>query len=421
MLGTALGQGILVLAAPLLTRLYTAADFGALTVCTSVIAILSVVSTLRLEVAVPLPTSDTEAAAVAWAGIYSAGCAGIIVAVVGAAFGGPISQALGSPVLGSLWWLIAFTTFVVGVNQILATWMTRERRYTALGVRNFAAGTGQLAAQAGLGIAGVRPLGLIVGLAAGHLAGSGGLLSRRGLIRQGQPTWQQVRCALVRYKKFPLLSTWSGLLNSLGMQAPLLIISTHYGLATVGLIGITIRVLGVPVATIGQAVASLYRGEASARIRDGSPSLHRSLRNAAAGLLIIGLIPTATLALFGHSLFGFIFGAQWADSGTYAGILSVGYLAQLATSPISQTLLLLERQDQQLAWDVTRLAVTVGGLSACVVSDQSIATTLAVLSATQVVSYVALYALCAYAAANHDARVGASDGQSSHGRRSVRL
>jgi len=56
--GTAGAQILLVLAAPLLTRLYTPEDFGLLAVYASLLALIGVISSLRYELAIPLPEDD---------------------------------------------------------------------------------------------------------------------------------------------------------------------------------------------------------------------------------------------------------------------------------------------------------------------------------------------------------------------------
>ena len=60
--GTAAGQAITVLAAPLLTRLYSPEDFGLLAVYTSLLMTIGVIASLRYQLAIPLPKSDEEAA-----------------------------------------------------------------------------------------------------------------------------------------------------------------------------------------------------------------------------------------------------------------------------------------------------------------------------------------------------------------------
>src|SRR5690349_9462435 len=60
--GTAFGQGLVVLASPLLTRLYRPADFGVLAVYIAIISIFDVIAALCYELAIPLPQDDVMAA-----------------------------------------------------------------------------------------------------------------------------------------------------------------------------------------------------------------------------------------------------------------------------------------------------------------------------------------------------------------------
>jgi O-antigen/teichoic acid export membrane protein len=61
---TALGQGVMVLAMPLLTRIYIPEDFGAFVVFMMTVALLNFAMGLRYEAAIPLCDSDKDAATV---------------------------------------------------------------------------------------------------------------------------------------------------------------------------------------------------------------------------------------------------------------------------------------------------------------------------------------------------------------------
>ena len=60
--GAVAGQAIIVAASPILTRLYSPEDFGVLAVFASLLSILSIVASLRYQLAIPLPKTDEEAA-----------------------------------------------------------------------------------------------------------------------------------------------------------------------------------------------------------------------------------------------------------------------------------------------------------------------------------------------------------------------
>ena len=59
--GTAIGQLLLFIAVPVLTRIYSPADYGALGVFSSTLHMLVVLASLRYEQAIPLPEDEDVA------------------------------------------------------------------------------------------------------------------------------------------------------------------------------------------------------------------------------------------------------------------------------------------------------------------------------------------------------------------------
>src|SRR6187549_1826241 len=60
--GTALGQLVVVLASPILTRLYEPIDLGALAVYVALLTIIMSVASLQFELAIPIAPDDRVAA-----------------------------------------------------------------------------------------------------------------------------------------------------------------------------------------------------------------------------------------------------------------------------------------------------------------------------------------------------------------------
>lgn len=56
--GTTLAQLVNILATPVISRIYSPEDFGVAAVFMSVVSILSVISALRYELAIPLPKTE---------------------------------------------------------------------------------------------------------------------------------------------------------------------------------------------------------------------------------------------------------------------------------------------------------------------------------------------------------------------------
>lgn len=406
--GSVAGQGLVMLSYPFLTRLYDAAEFGLLTIFSSVVTIISISSSAALNRAIPIPPSEAEAADVAWTALVAVTVTTALTAVVGVFAAEPIAGLLGQPRLAHYWWLIPLTVFVMGSYKVLSTWMVRTRSYGAIGRRNVLQGVGQVATQVALGLLQVRPIGLLLGLAVGRLFGFGGLLTRGGLLRQPRPSRAALRRTLSRYRRFPLLTVPSGLLNSGGLELPLLLVSALYGDVRAGLLGLTVRVVGVPTIIIGDAISQVFIGETSAAKRESTGALAATLRYTVGRLLIVGVVPTAVLVLAAPWLFGVVFGPTWVEAGEYARILAAAYLFQFAVNPISPTLQLLERQGQALGWAGVRLALTATGPLVCGLLGAPILLAIAALSAGHVLGYGLMYVLCLRAAKASDAQKRAS-------------
>lgn len=402
-IGAAGGQALVLLGTPVLTRLYRPADFGTLAVFTSVVAIAGAVATLRLDMAVGLPASPADAAAVAWSAGASASVVSVLVGLVLLAGGDRLARLLGAPELADMWWLTVLTVAVFGAYQVMSSWMARAQRYAAIGVRDFTTGLTQISVQIGLGLAGWKPGGLLLGFGLARVAGAGALTGPDSLFRQPRPTVRAMRRVVHRYRRFPLIASWSALLNTAGTYAPLVVVAACRGPAAAGLLGLAVRVLGAPSLLVVAAAARVFYGEATAAIRDRRPVLRQAVWANVRRLFLIGLVPSVALAASGPALFGLVFGPGWSRAGTYASILSLGNLARFAVGGVTQTLLVLQREAQQLRWDAARLLMTVGPPSACLAAGGSVGAAVAALSVAYLLAYGSLLVQCLRAAGQFDA------------------
>ncbi len=116
--GTAAGQSIVVLASPIITRLYTPEEFGVLAVYTSFLGILSVLASLRYELAIPLPEKDRDAASLL---VLSLGIVVFMSLFIGVGIwilGDYIIHWFNTPALHAYLWLLPLGVLMTGVYQV---------------------------------------------------------------------------------------------------------------------------------------------------------------------------------------------------------------------------------------------------------------------------------------------------------------
>ena len=91
--------------------------------------------------------------------------------------------------------------------------------------------------------------------------------------------------------------------------------------------------------------------------------------------------------------FRIAFGENWTTSGTYARPLALALAAQMVASPLSQTLIALEKTVAQLCWDIGRLTIVGAATLTSILLGAPALVTLWVLSGALTLSYVASWLL----------------------------
>jgi O-antigen/teichoic acid export membrane protein len=363
--GTIFAQGIVVLSSPVLTRLYDPADLGTLSVYTAFLSVLVTITCFSYELAIPLPEDETNAANVLALSLLVNLAASLVAAIVLVALAPVIVTAFDVPALEPVIWFIAVGQFVAGIAIALSNWAIRGKRFTTIAGANVIQAGTLSAVQLGLGFVAGGVVGLMVADIASRIASWVTLAS--DAIRTHKPAFLRVsRHGMLevarRYRRFPILSTPSALINSLGLQAPTLLIVGLYGPDVGGQLFLAQRVAALPVTLLARSVGQVYTGEAARIVRDEPGQLRALFRRTTFQLARAGIGPTVILAILAPILFPIVFGDEWAQAGWFTTILAPMYLLTLATSPTGATLDVLERQDLHLARETMRLVLIGGAL-----------------------------------------------------------
>ncbi len=360
--GTAIAQLLLVLAAPVLTRLYTPADFGALAVYSSTLTVLLVVASLRYELAIPLPENDEPAASLlALAFVLLAAMAALVSLLVWLA-GDAYVAAVNVPALLPYRWLIPVGFVGAATYQALSYWAIRRRQFGRVARTKLSQGVGQVVAQVGLGVVGAGAPGLVIGDVIGRVAGSGGLalLALRER-RHARVTVASLLAVASRYRRFPLLTTWSGLLNVGSLQLPSILFSAGFGAAAAGLYALSFKMLVLPTMLVAQAVGQVFLSRAATFVREPE-RLRQLTERTALTLFACGLPMFGAVALGGPQLFATVMGEAWEPAGRYAQLLAPWFAFWLVSSPLSGLLSVREWQASALAFSAFEFALRLGAL-----------------------------------------------------------
>ena len=340
--GTAAGQAVVVLASPLLTRLYSPEDFGLLAVYASLLGIIGVVASLRYQLAIPLPEKDEEAAHVVVLSLLVVLGMTLLTILVVVFFRDPIAQAVNMPVLANYLWLLPLGLLLTGIYDIFNYWAIRIKAFPAIARTKFAQSLSMIGVQLGGFMLG--PLALILGHVSGQAAGNtslGMLAIRNRWSLFSRVSLKNVILAARRYRRFPIYSTWGGAFNTAGTQLPPLLFAALFSASAAGLYMLAHRVLSLPTALLGNSIADVFLSSAAdARRNNNLGELVNKLHSTLAKL---AMPPALILFITGPELFSLIFGPDWHKAGEVARWLAPMLYIKFIVSPLSRIFIVLEQ------------------------------------------------------------------------------
>lgn len=376
---------------PVITRLYTPADMGALALFAALLMLLVPTLTLQYHRALPVPRGDVAAAnllAVSLA--LTLGFSGLLWLGVWA-FGPTTLRFLSMEALEPVWWLLPLGTAVLATSLSLQLWATRRRAYRILAnaeVGQSLAGNG---AKIGLAFVLPAPFGLVVG----HMIAQGGAVLwlvarfRAELLRM----WPDVRFARMlavarRYRGFPLYRAPSQLILLSSAQAPVLFIAAVYGPTTAGLFGLAMMALSMPMNLIGRNMGKAFFGEAAHLGRSDPGELRGAVLRVTAVLSGIGAGIAVALVVAAPPLFPVVFGPDWAEAGQFAAMLAIYLAFQFAAVPVMNVLSVLGREAAYLQLNLLRLGLMALVFGITLKADLAPQQFLLVYSCTMALHYV---------------------------------
>ncbi len=362
--GMTIGQGLLLLSTPLLTRLYTPESFGVFAVFGALSSIFITVVALRYEQAVPLEQNDRIAAALV-VGSVLASLLVSLLACLAVLFGGAaLARRLAMPDLASLLWLLPPCLLLWGVGSAVSLWAIRRGAIRTNGVNRVLHYAAQAGGQSGLGVLGSGAAGLVLGYALGYLVRAGHLLTALrsdDRLRLPRVSFGEVVRGLRRHWRFPAFAAGAALLQATSAMLPVVLIAFLYGPLTAGLFGLAQRVVGLPLRLVGESASHVFLGEIRTLDHAGMIRLFKRVAVLFASFGALGMLPLLWAA---PPLFAFVFGEAWRDAGVIVQLLVPLYLTRFVVMPVSQTLNAVDRQDLHLVASLLNVVALCGSFAA---------------------------------------------------------
>lgn len=386
--GTLMGQALVVITSPLLTRLFTPEEFGLFAVFIAIVGIAVVLSGLRYELAAPLASNDEDAAAIVAVVFLTSGLLAAILAGLVWFFGDWLAGQLNVAELAHWFWLLPPALLIWGAGTALSYWSIRRNTYGVNAVnRTVQLGT-QTAGQLVMGVVGWGAPGLILGYLCGYVTRLGHYLIRLPrsdwqLLAAWQ--WSRLRAVAHEHWRYPAFSLPSSLLARVSQLGPAIIIAAMFGPAMAGFYAVAQRVVGLPIRMLSEAASQVFLGELRGLER---PALRQFFLRTLAlfgGLALVGMLP---FLFFAPPLFHLLLGSGWAEGGIFVQLLTPLYIARFIDVPVSQLLNSLNRHQIHFFLTVLSVGALIASFLVAFLLSLSVFQTIALLSALQTMVYI---------------------------------
>ncbi len=384
---TTAGQLVLVLVSPIIARLYGPAELGTYAVALALASICVAISTLRYSLAQSTARRDTAAD-----GLFLV-CIGMLILIAPLAAGvavaaSRISGAGGGALLEArLIGAVTAAYVFMGLVDVLSYRTIRQQNFRALSITKSAIPAAVALFQVLFGWARMGGYGLILANVVGNAIGS--LILLPGALRGFRPVRRRRYYGplLRRYRRFPLFSAPTALVDAAANQLTPVLLTTFFGGTAAGHFALVHRVLKQPTALLGLSLSHAFLAEAGTMEKGQQRDVSRFALTTLRRLALIACLLAVVGMAISPWVFVTVFGDQWAEAGRFARILVPIYLALFLYAPFHQILTIREQQHLQLGIEGSRLAAVVGILTAGAAAGLTVTSTLGLYAVGVTLAY----------------------------------
>jgi len=359
MSGTAVAQIFPILLSPILTRIYSAEEFGSFANYVALVSIGTIFATAKYEFAVTLPKrqGDANSLVVAIFGLSLA--VSVAFFLVTRLFKDFFEKKFGLENINGWNYYIFLSILVAGTYQGLYYFALRAQKFRRLAANKILQNATVTATHCGLGWGGFTQSGLIIGQVVGQIVGILNLGRCLSLKRIRTVNIKSIIKVLNDYKNLPKITLPSSLINSFYNSSRYLLLALVFQQATIGQLYLAFRILAVPGAVIGATISDVLFEKVSGWKKSsvGKKYIFSKLLLIWLSLASVAIVPSCIVLVYGDWLFGFAFGRNWLEAGNIAKILMIGIFFEFTVSPFCRIFFIYKKDAAYLIWENLRFII----------------------------------------------------------------
>jgi O-antigen/teichoic acid export membrane protein len=368
--GNILAQIVTVAAIPIVTRIYSPAEFGLFALFMAINSSISVICCLTYERAILLPESEEDTFNVILLSFLVLTGISTILFVIVLIFNSELALLFKNRDIGFWLYFIPLAVFLFGLIRISTLCRLKYKYFKIMSASKIIRALSSATVKIGLCIS---------------LTAYGGWLILAELISEAlcfltlvrRPSSQIIRSFLdkisrkglrkvaLEYRKFPIYLSWAALLNFFTKNSVFFVLSIFFTPAIVGYYALCNRALGLPLELISGSMQNVYLQKSTSQIKSGQP-IFSHLARLVLVLSVLAILPTIILILFGNHIFVFVFGDKWYVAGQYIQVMTPWFFFLFISSPSKVIFVICQKQELRLIFNII---IAVSRVSSLIVSS----------------------------------------------------
>jgi len=351
--GTLVAQLIPILLQPVLRRLFVPEVFGNFAIYLSATGVIAIAVSFRYEMTIVLPKKDADAANLLVLAMMINIVISFLFCLVLLFWKEEAVRLLNlSPPYISWLYFIPLSVFLFAGYQAINYWLIRQKAYRRSSGNKIL----RRATEASVQVAGGllhRSSAMVTGDISGNLVNllAGLLQLKKTRFTLRYISLRRMRAMALRYREFPLYNLFPSFLNTAAALAPVFFIKHFFSDNVTGYFDLTRTVLAIPMALLTVSVSQVLYQKISER-RNRGEGIRDQMLPLMKVLGVLAVAEVIVLFFFGKELFAFFFGKTWGVSGEYARILVFGFALKFIVSPLSVSLMALEKIRVWSLWQI---------------------------------------------------------------------
>lgn len=351
---------------PVITRIYSPAEFGLFALFMAINNSICNVGSLTYERAILLTESEEDTFLVILLSFLILTGVCIILFIIIFLFNSELALLFKNNDIGFWLYFIPLAIFLYGLNRIATLYRLKYKYFKLMSVSKVVKALSSSALKIVLGLSATAYGGwLILSQLISDIFCFLTLLKRPSSqsIRSflAKTSWEGMNRVALKFKKFPIYLSWAALLNFFSKNSVVFVLSIIFTPAIVGYYSLCNRALGQPLGLISDSIQNVYYQKTASQKISGQFILPQLVKLVLI-LSVSAILPTIILIMFGNHIFVFLFGEEWLIAGQYVRVVSPWFFFLFVGTPTKIIFDICQKQEFRLILNIIVAFSRVGSL-----------------------------------------------------------